>query len=66
MIEKKKPDIVDDFISKVRSHPAMQMGLRPRRIDDLEAVLNALFVSDNEHAVEMFDEIASMLLWRSA
>ena len=39
----------------------MQMGLWPRRIDDLEAVLNPLFVSDNEHAVEMFDEIRGVI-----
>jgi NAD(P)H-binding len=40
MIEKKKIDIVDDFINKVQSHPtAMQ---KAQRIDDLEAVLRAI------------------------
>jgi hypothetical protein len=39
MIEKKKTDIIDDFINKVQSHrTAMQ---RAQRIDALEAVLRA-------------------------
>ena len=36
MIEKKKTDIIDDFISKVQSHPSAMK--KAQRIDDLEAV----------------------------
>jgi len=59
MIEKAYP--VDDFISRVRSHPAFQTGAWVRRIDDLEAVLRALFVSDDEHAIEMSDKIRDVI-----
>ena len=59
MIEKAHP--VDDFINKVRSHPAFQTGAWVRRIDDLEAVLRALFVSDDEHAIEMSDKIRDVI-----
>jgi hypothetical protein len=59
MIEKKKTDIIDDFINKVQSHPtAMQ---RAQRIDDLEAVLRALFASDDERAIEMSDKVRSII-----
>ena len=54
-------DIVDDFIGKVRSHYAFQTDRQVRRIDDLEAVLRALFVSDEVHAIEMFDKIRSAI-----
>lgn len=50
-------DIVDDFINKVRAYPALQGGPWPRRIDDFEKALQALFISDNERAIEVFDEI---------
>jgi hypothetical protein len=43
-------DIVDDFINKVRAPPALQGGPWPRRIDDFEKALQALFISDNERA----------------
>ena len=52
---------VDDFINRVRSHPAFQTGAWVRRIDDLEAVLRALFVSDDEHAIEMSDKIRDVI-----
>ena len=32
-----------------------------RRVDDLEAVLHALFVSDDERAIEMSDEVRSVI-----
>jgi len=54
-----KIDIVDDFISKVQSHPmAVQ---KAQRIDDLEALLRALFASDDERAIEMSDKIRSVI-----
>ena len=59
MIEKAHP--VDDFINRVRSHPAFQTGAWVRRIDDLEGVLRALFVSDDEHAIEMSDKIRDVI-----
>ena len=59
MIEKKKTDIIDDFISKVQSHPSAMK--KAQRIDDLEAVLRALFVSDDEKAIEMSDKIRDVL-----
>jgi hypothetical protein len=52
MIGKRKADIVDHFISKVRSHPAIKTGPWPKQIDDLEAVLQTLFISDNERAIK--------------
>ena len=52
---------VDDFIKRVRSHPAFQTGVWVRRIDDLEAVLRALFVSDDERAIEMSDQIRGVI-----
>jgi hypothetical protein len=59
MTEKKKTDIVDDFINKVQSHPtAMQ---KAQRIDDLEAVLRVLFASEDERAIEMSDKIRSVI-----
>jgi hypothetical protein len=58
---KKKASIVDDFIRRLRSHPAFQAGPWPKRIDDLEAVLQGLFSSDNEHAIEMWDEIRGVI-----
>ena len=59
MIEKAHP--VDDFINKVRSHPAFQTGAWVRRTDDLDAVLRALFVSDDECAIEMSDKIHDVI-----
>jgi hypothetical protein len=61
MTEKKKTYIVDDFIVKVRSHWAFQTGPWPQRIDDLEAILQAMFVSDDERAIEIFDEIQGVI-----
>jgi hypothetical protein len=61
MTENKKTYIVDDFIAKVRSHRAFQTGPWPQRIDDLEAILQALFVSDDERAIEIFDEIQRVI-----
>jgi hypothetical protein len=46
MIRNKKADIVDDFLLKLRSYPALQAPWRKRIVDDLEAVLEALFLSD--------------------
>jgi hypothetical protein len=57
----KKTFIVDDFIIKLRGHPAFQTSPWPQRIDDLEAVLRTLFVSDNERAIEMFDEVRGVI-----
>ena len=54
-------DIVDNFINKVRAHPALQGEPWLHQIDDLEAVLQTLFVSDNERAIEMFDEIRGVI-----
>jgi hypothetical protein len=48
---------VDDFVNRVRSYPAFQTGAWVRRADDLEAVLRALFESDDECAIEMSDKI---------
>jgi hypothetical protein len=59
MIEKKKPDIIDDFISKVQSHPSAMK--KAQRIDDLEAVLRTLFALDDEQAIEMSDKIRDVL-----
>jgi hypothetical protein len=55
----KKADIVDEFMKRLRNHPALQIA--PRLIDDLEAVLHALFVSDDERAIEMSDEIRGVI-----
>ena len=57
----KKTFIVDDFIIKLRRHPAFQTSPWPQRIDDLEAVLRTLFVSDNERVIEMFDEVRGVI-----
>ena len=54
-------DIVDDFINKIRCHPALQTGPWRRRIDDFDKVLQSLFISDNERAIEMFDEIRGVI-----
>ena len=59
MIEKANP--VDDFINRVRSHSAFQTGVWVRRIDDLEAVLRTLFVSDDEWAIKMSDKIRDVI-----
>ena len=66
MIEKKKTDIVDDFMNKIRSHPGCIAAMQTdptwvRRVDDLEAVLHALFVSDDGRAIEMSDEVRSVI-----
>jgi hypothetical protein len=59
MNEKKKTDIIDDFISKVQSHPtAMQ---KAQRIDDFEAVLRDLFASDDERAIELSDKVRDII-----
>ena len=52
---------VDDFINRVRSYPAFQTGAWVRRADDLEAVLRALFESDDECAIEMSDKIHDVI-----
>ena len=54
-------DIVDAFINKVRAYPALQGDRWPRRIDDFEKVLQALFISDNDRAIEIFDEIRGVI-----
>jgi hypothetical protein len=64
MIEKKTD--VDDFMNEVRNHIA---GLRTepkwaQSVDDLEAVLRALFISDDARAIEMSDEVRRVI-WRS-
>lgn len=59
MIQKKKTDIIDDFISKVQSHPTAMK--KAQRIDDLEVVLCTLFASDDERAIEMSDKIRDVL-----
>jgi hypothetical protein len=56
-----KAHTVDDFLDKVRSHSAFQTGAWVRRIDDLEAVLRALFVSDDERAIEISDKIRGVV-----
>ena len=58
---KKKTDIVDVFMDKVRRHASFKTGPWQRRIDELEAVLYRLFVSDDEHAIEMFDKIQGVI-----
>ena len=57
----KRTYIVDDFIIKLRGHLAFQTSPWPQRIDDLEAVLRTLFVSDNERAIETFDEVRGVI-----
>ena len=52
---------IDDFIRKARSHSAFQTSPWPQRIDGLEALLRTLFVSDNEHAIEIFDEVRRVI-----
>jgi hypothetical protein len=54
----RKTDIVDDFILKLRSQPALQAHWV---VDDLEAVLEALFLSDDERAIEISDEIRGVI-----
>jgi hypothetical protein len=54
-------DIVAVFLNKVRAYPALQSGPWPRRIDDFEKALQALFISDNDRAIEMFDEIRGVI-----
>jgi hypothetical protein len=45
-------------IHRARNNPyAVQGGSWSHRLNDLEAVLQTLFVSDNDRAIEMFDEI---------
>jgi len=61
MIRNKKADIVDDFLLKLRSYPALRTPWRKRIVDDLEAVLEALFLSDNERAIEISDEIRGVI-----
>ena len=36
-------------------------GPWPQRIDDLEAILQVLFVSDDDRAIEIFDEIQRVI-----
>jgi hypothetical protein len=62
MTGRKKTYIVDGFIATLRSHPALQASPgRKRIVDDLEAVLEALFLSDNERAIEISDEIRGVI-----
>ena len=66
MSEKKEPYVVDDFMNKIRSHPGCIAAMQTdptwvRRVDDLEAVLHALFVSDDGRAIEMSDEVRSVI-----
>jgi hypothetical protein len=58
MIRNKKTNIVDDFILKLRSYPALQAHWV---VDDLEVVLEALFHSDDERAIEISDEIRDVI-----
>jgi hypothetical protein len=58
---KRMSETVDDFINRVRSHPAFQIGAWVRRTDDLEAVLRALFLSDDECAIELSDQIRGVI-----
>ena len=58
---KKKTDIVDVFMDKVRRHASFKTGPWQRRIDELEAILYRLFVSDDEHAIEMFDKVQGVI-----
>jgi hypothetical protein len=59
MIQQKKTDIIDKFISKLQSHPTAMK--KAQRIDDLEAVLRTLFTSGDEQAIEMSDKIRDVL-----
>jgi hypothetical protein len=62
MTGRKKPFIVDDFIAKLRSHPALQASPgRKRIVDDLGAVLEALFLFDNERAIGISNEIRGVI-----
>jgi hypothetical protein len=55
-------EILDDFIKKVRGHAAVQTDpLWAQRINDLEAVLRALFVSEDSRAIEMSDHICGVI-----
>src|SRR5215813_13547110 len=60
-LKERELTLVDGFIYKLRSHPAMQTDAWVRRIDDLEVVLRHLSVSHNEHAIEMSDEIRGVI-----
>ena len=66
MIEKTKAHIVEGFMDKIRSYPGCIAAMQTdptwvRRVDDLEAVLHALFVSDDGRAIEMSDEVRSVI-----
>jgi hypothetical protein len=58
---KRMSGTVDDFINRIRSHPAFQTCAWVRRADDLEAVLRALFASDDERAIEISDQIRGVI-----
>ena len=62
MIEKKKTDIIGDFISKVQSHPTAMK--KAQRIDALEAALRTLFASHDARAIEMSDKIRDVIEWK--
>jgi hypothetical protein len=62
MAGRKKTYIVDNFIATLRSHPALQASPgRKRIVDDLEAILETLFLSDNERAIGISDEIRGVI-----
>ena len=62
MTGRKKTYIVDDFIAKLRSHPALQANPMGKQIvDDLEAVLETLFLPDNGQEIEISDEIRGVI-----
>jgi hypothetical protein len=60
---KKKAHIVDDFMAGVRNHiaAAETNPMWAQRVDDLEAILRALFVSDDARAIEMSDEVRRVI-----
>ena len=55
-------EIVDDFIKKVRGITSVQTDpVWAERINDLEVVLHALFVSDEAQAIEMSDQVCDVI-----
>lgn len=51
--------IVDDFINQIRCHAADPVQVQ--RVDDLEAVLRALFVSDDDWAIDLSDQVRDVI-----
>ena len=61
-----KIHIIEDFIDKVRSPPGYIAAIQADsssalHVDDLERVLHILFVSDDERAIELSDQVRGVI-----